>query len=223
MLKHIALGTDFVDYYNYDGNALPIRPLSTYELDEALKKSVGGISPLIFNEFVKFKLNLIEDSEIKITKHNYESFLDFHNEFDHWIVYYSIKDFQDSDFSKPDYEGEYKKYDDWNADFPKGYYKVREMKYVHKIAEKIMSMTNQPETKLMKILENDEGQILATFVHYFHVPLADKAWKLTPLQQKYIIFSRPGAPEYVEDVEKIPGIKGGTMEEIAKQLKDMGL
>lgn len=223
MLNHIALGTDFKEYYNYDGNPLPIRPLSTFEMDEILKKSVGGVSPFIFDKWIEFKLGLLEeDEEIELNQDNYNSFLDFNSKMDHWIVYYSMKDFQPTEFSKPDYEGEFEDdFDDWSMRYPKGYYQVRKMKHVHEIADRVISMTIQPETKLMEVLTNDQGVTLATMVHAFHVPLTDKAWKLTPLQTKFIFFSRPGAPEIVEDVSEIPGITGGTMEEITKKLREM--
>lgn len=225
MIKYIALGTDCKEYFNYDGKPLPIRPLSTFELDQAFLKAIEGVSPLIFDSVIKLKLGVIEDDkQINFDKNTYKDFLKYYNEIDYWVVYFSIKDFQEEDFSFPDFDGEFAdKFDDWKEDKPKGYYLVRNMKYVHKLSSDIIQMTSQPVEKLMEVLANAEGKVLATMVHSFHQPLASEAWKLTPLQTTFIFYTRPGAPQILKNVEDLPGIKRGTIEDITKQLINMGL
>lgn len=223
MLKYIKLGTKAKEFFNYDGNPLPIRPLSTYELDQAFVMAVEGISPLIFDAVISSKLDVYESQEIIITKDNYKAFLEYYSEIDYWVVYFAMKDFQDEEFSMPDYSGEFKDdFVDWDVEKPKGYYMVRNMKYIHKIARDIKNMTEQPVESLMEILKNKEGQLLATMVHAFHVPLASEAWQLTPLQTDFIYYTRPGAPVIVDDIKDVPGIKGGTLEDITNQLREFG-
>lgn len=224
MIKYISLGTDCKEYFNYDGKPLPIRPLSTYELDEILKKAVEGLSSIVFEKVVKLKLNVLDKKEeIKLDKNKYKDFLTYYNEVDYWTVYYAMKDFQSEKFSMPDYEGEFKDdFEDWVGNKPKGYYIVRKMKYVHKISDDIMNMTSPRMEELVSIIENDQGKILATIVHKLNTPLVSKAWELTPFQTKFLYYTRDGAPEIVESIDDVPGIKKGNFNEITKQLKEMG-
>jgi len=224
MIKYIQLGTDCKEYFFYDGKPLPIRPLSSYELDQAFLKAVEGVSPIIFESVINLKLNLKEDIDIKLNKNNYKDFMSYYNEVDYWIVYFAMKDFQEEDFSFPDYEGKFREeFEDWDMKKPTGYYYVRKMKYVHDISKDISNMSSQSPDKLMEILINAEGKTLATLVHKFHQPLNSKAWKLTPLQTYFIYYSRPGAPQIVKTVEELPGIKKGKYSDILKQLEAMGL
>lgn len=223
MLKYIKLGTDCKEYFYYDGEPLPIRPLSSYELDQAFLKAVGSVSPLIFDSVINLKLNLKEEFDIKLNKNNYKDFMTYFNEIDYWIVYFSIKDFQEEDFSFPDYEGSFKEeFEDWDPKKPKGYYLVRKMKYVHEISKDITNMSSQSPDKLMEVLTNSAGKTLATLIHTFHHPLNSKAWKLTPLQTYFVYYSRPGAPQVVKTVEELPGIKRGKYSDIVKQLESLG-
>jgi len=124
-----------------------------------------------------------------------------------------MKDFQDESFSQPNYEKDKK--------YPNGYYIVKKMKYVHHISEDIQYMTSQPLIKLRQTLKNTKGKILASTVHIYHVPLANEAWKLTPLQETFLYYSRPDAPTIITDESELPGIKAGSLKDIAKQLNAM--
>ena len=227
IIKYIKLGTDAKEWFNYDGQALPIRPLSSYEIDEIMLKIIeDGIPPIVFESLYKVKMNLIdEDETIDITPQNYAYFFNYYNEIDYWTVYYSIKDFQEEDFSIPDFDCEFQEeYKDWNVNHPKGYYIVRKMKYIHEMAKDIRSMTTQPLIKLTSILSNNNGKVLATMVHRFHQPLASEAWKLTPLQEKFLYYSRSGAPEIIKDESELPGISGAmSIKEVTKQLRKLGI
>jgi hypothetical protein len=227
IIKYIKLGTDAKEWFNYDGQALPIRPLSSYEIDEIMLKIIeDGIPPIVFKSVYKVKMNLLDENEtIDINPQNYTYFFRYYNEIDYWTVYYGMKDFQDEDFSKPDYDEEYiDKYSDWDRANPKGYYIVREMKHVHDIAKDIRIMTSQPLLKLSSVLSNSDGKVLATMVHIFHQPLASKAWKLTPLQESFIYYSRRGAPQIIKDESELPGISGViSLKEVTEKLMQMGL
>jgi len=225
LLKYITLGIENKEYYNYNGNPLPIRPISTFERDQALLNALEGISPLIFDKVIKVKLNLLdEDEDFKLDKNNYKDFLLYYNEIDYWTVYYSMKDFQDEEFSMPDYNDEFKEISNWKAENPKGYYIIKQMNDVHKIAKDVLTMSDAPIIKLVEVLQNAEGQELAVMIHRFNVPLASAAWKLTPLQTKFIFYSSSDAPIVVESKADLPGIKSGsTLQEVTEQLKEMGL
>ena len=212
ILKYIKLGTNAKEWFNYDGEALPIRPLSTFELDSILEKIIKeGITQQTFESIYKIKHKLIDkESVVMTTKEDYLQFFHYLNEIDYWIVYYAMKDFQDESFSQPDYEKD--------EHYPNGYYIVKKMKYVHNIAEDIQSMTSQPLIKLKQVLQNNRGKVLASTVHTFHVPLANEAWKLTPLQETFLKYSAPGSPMIIDSEEDLPGIKSGFLKDIAKQL-----
>lgn len=223
--KYIALGTDYKEWFNYDGKPLPIRPLSTYELDEVLRHVVEkGVSPFIFESVIKVKFNMAHpDQRVDLDQKHYTNFAKYYNELDYWTVYYSMKDFQPEEFSEPDFDEEFEKYPEWEPTHPKGYYIVKKMKYIHELADKIRSMTTQPLTNLVEVLSNNKGKILASRIHQFHVPLASEAWKITPLQSKFMYYSRSGAPQILKSEKDLPGIKAGTMQEIVEQMKELGL
>ena len=225
LLKYIELGTSHKEWFNYDGQALPIRPLSSYELDQALLKAIQeGISQKALQSVIKIKLKLQDkDSKIDLNIEDYQDFLKYYNEIDYWVVFFAMKDFQPENFSLPDYNGEFEKeFDDWNENKEKGYYIVRKMKYIHKMAEDIINMTDQPVTKLIEVVTNTKGKILASCIHAFHQPLVSEAWKLTPLQQKFMLYSSPDSPTLLRDESELPGIKSGRLIDIVNQLKGMG-
>lgn len=223
ILKYIQLGTNAKEYFNYDGNPLPIRPLSTYEMDQIFLKVIKeGITQSTFKNLIDLKLNLINPNvKIPLNQENYSEFAKYYNEVDYWIVYNSMKDFQPEKFKMPDYEGEFRdKFVNWESDNPKGYYIVKQMKYVHNIARDVKNMTSQPIEKLVEILRNGRGQALATRVFSLNTPLASEAWKLTPLQHKFLYYGKPGAPTLLTDESELPGVKAGmTMREVVKILK----
>ncbi|NHJ40122.1 MAG: hypothetical protein FK731_08830 [Asgard group archaeon] len=225
LLKYIELGTDYKEWFNYDGQPLPIRPLSSYELDQALLKALQeGISQNTFRSVVMAKLKLYDtNTKIDLDIENYQHFVNYFNEIDYWVVFFGMKDFQPEKFSQPDYNGEFENdFDDWIDNKEKGYYIVRKMKYVHKIAEDIINMTDQPVVKLVEVISNTKGKVLASCVHAFHQPLSSEAWKLTPLQQKFILYSSPNSPKLLKSEEDLPGFKQGRLIDIINQFKKMG-
>jgi len=226
ILRYIELGTNAKEWFNYDGNPLPIRPLSSYEMDSIMLTIIqGGITQSTFKQLTEVKLNLLDPSEkIKLDPDNYAEFFKFYNETDYWVVYHAMKDFQEESFSMPDYDKEFSdKFADWKPVNPKGYYIVRQMKFVHDIAKNVKNMTSQPSSKLVEILKNRKGKVSASRVFVLNTPLVNEAWKLTPLQSEFLYFTRPGAPIILKDESELPGIKAGTMEEVMEQLKKMGM
>jgi hypothetical protein len=225
ILKYIKLGTNSKEWFNYDGTPLPIRPLSTYEMDEILEKIITeGITQQTFTSIYKIKFNLFNQKEkVEVSQKNYLEFFNYLNIIDYWMVFYSMKDYQEEEFSKPDYSEEFRdEFDDWREDTPKGYFIVKKMKYVHQLAKDIQYMTSQPLTALARVLKNKSGKTLASMVFKFHIPLANEAWKLTPLQETFLYYGDPSGPTLLESEKDLPGIKAGTMGDIAKQLMCLG-
>lgn len=225
MMKYIALGTDCKEFFNYDGKPLPIRPLSTYELDRVFIQAVEGVSSFIFDSVIKLKLGLVKsEQEIDLNKNNYRDLLTYFNEIDYWTVYFAMKDFQPEDFSMPDFSKEFRdEFEDWDENKPKGYYCVRKMKYVHRLSSDIMSMTIQPSEQLVEVMTNTDGKTLASLIHRFHQPLASEAWKLTPLQVSFIYYTRDGAPIMLKSIKDLPGITRAPLKDIMQKFKDMGM
>ncbi|MBD3352111.1 MAG: hypothetical protein GF364_11545 [Candidatus Lokiarchaeota archaeon] len=223
-LKYIKLGIKTKEWFNYDGTPLPIRPLSSYEIDQIMETFVlEGITQSTFETIYKIKLKLAEDETVDISnKAKYIEYLHFFNEFDYWTVYHAMKDFQPNKFSQPDYEREFfDEFDDWVQDRPKGYYLVRKMKFVHNIAEDVRKMTNAPTDELVGLLRSNNGKLLASLVFRRHVPLVNEAWKLTPLQEYFMYYGDPSGPTLLKNESELPGIKAGTLKDVAAQLNKL--
>lgn len=219
LYKYVTQGVNAKEFFNYEGNPLPIRPLTTYEMDQVFLKVIKeGITQTIFDSLIKVKLNLVaSDEKIKVKKSDFFDFVNFYNELDYWMVYFAVKDFQE-DFEEPDFKGEFKNdFDDWSPQKPRGYYIVRKMQKIHDIAEKIKGMTTAPTDALVEFIRNAKGQLLASIIYRAHVPLASEAWKLTPLQTKFLLNTRPDGPVILKDKGELPGVKAGmTVKEVFK-------
>ena len=90
---------------------------------------------------------------------------DYYKEIDYWICYYSMKDFQPEDFSIDD---------------------VRKMKYIHDLSQKILNMSSSNDKAIMEIINSIDGKLLGNIIFNFNVPITDEAWKVTPLQYRFL-------------------------------------
>jgi hypothetical protein len=119
-LKHIKLGTKEVLYYPYNEGRepLPLRPISSFELDQCFYNSLDFINDeKIAHLVVNLRINLIEGKEkIKVSKEGYKKLSIFYDTVNYWIVYYAMKDFQDDWFTKPNF--------DKIGSYPKGFYEL---------------------------------------------------------------------------------------------------
>ena len=96
MIKHITYGTDEVFHFNYNGEQLPLRPISSYELDQCFFNALKGATKETAEIFLKLKMGLIKGTQ----KFNYDNELlsnlrDYFDNLDYWVVYYGMKDFQE--------------------------------------------------------------------------------------------------------------------------------
>lgn len=196
LLKHITLGTSEVLYYPYKGGKepLPLRPLSSFELDQCFYKSFDNATdPKLVGFLIKYRLEIIRGTQEinfdEIPNEKYINLLKLIYNTNYWVVYESMKDFQDEDFRKPDYDKEEK--------YPKGYYIVKQMNEVHEIAELIMDTSSQPDSVIKEILSDKFGRDVAYAVYYLNVPLAELK-KLTKLQKKYLVLSNGNLDTYAE-------------------------
>jgi len=214
MIKYLKLGAKAVDVYDYDGLPLSFRPLYTWELDDALEKSLEGASVTTINLIVKLRLQVnIDEKELQLD--NPEQIREMQHHLlllDYWIVYHGIKDFQPSEFSEIDVE----------TGNPRGFDLIRtKFKYVHEIATKILAVSKPPDAVVREVVKSSEGKVIATIHYRFNVPLVSKQWEMTPFQRDFLILSNPIIQEEAaisEARDKVAIKSGMTLEEAMKRL-----
>jgi len=187
ILKHITLGTSEVLYYpyNFGTEPLPLRPLSSFELDECFYKSLECAEPKIVGFLIKYRAGFVKgETKIDVSEIPNEKFIQLKKALDNtnlWIVYHAMKDFQDPEFQEPDY--------DELDSFPKGFYIVKKMNEVHEIAEFVLLTSTQDEDVIKEVVEDNLGREIAYITYYLNVPLADIS-KLTSLQRNYLVYTK---------------------------------
>lgn len=180
ILRHIKLGVKEVFYYDYDGNVLPLRPISSYELDDCFYKALDYATPEVADLVIKLRLNLKKgNQEVDFSNQDYLSLQKHYDAISYWIVFHSMKDFQDEDFKIPIYKED--------ELLPKGMFQIREMNYIHDIANIIVNASYRPKNILKQIIKDKRGRDIATLVFYLNIPLADIP-DITRLQRDYLIY-----------------------------------
>jgi hypothetical protein len=203
MIRHISLGTNEVIYYNYFGEQLPLRPISTFELDDCFYNALKFADEEIADLVVKIKLRLIKPKTIiEFDNNRYAELQKYYSSIDYWIVFFSMKNFQDEEFAKP-IDGT-----------PNGLHLVRKMRDIHKIARFILDASYQPKEIIREIVTSDDGKVVASIVFNLNVPLTDYS-KMTKLQRDFLVFSKLGGGK----TRKIS--KSGDKMKIRKQLKEV--
>jgi len=183
ILRHIKLGIDEVFYYDYNGQSLPLRSISSYEMDDCFYKSLKYSTKQTVEFIIKLRLKLIDDKEeVDIPPEEFLSLQKHYDTISYWVVYYSMKDFQNEDFSKHilDDDGDF---------IPQGILTIRNMNYVHNIASFILDTSFKPKEILQEIIKDDEGLEIGYVVHYLNQPL-NKIGNLTKLQRDYLVHSK---------------------------------
>ena len=162
-------------FYQSGDISIPLRALSDYEIDEARYAAMDNADDKIAGILLKVRLGLLNGSKIKfeaIPKQMYAAYAKFIIDVDMWIVYYAMCDFMPPDFTIND---------------------VKKLRHVHKMAFEILNYSVKPQEEVIKFVSTKEGKRLATLIYKFHVPLTDKMWKLTPLQEQFMTLSHPDA------------------------------
>jgi len=178
MIKHISLGTTEVYQYDYFGESLPLRPISSVELDECFYNTLKFLGAEVSNLVVKLKLSLVKPKEeIELDNQKLAVLQKYYNEVDYWIVFFAMKDFQDEEFSTT------------VSGIPKGFHLVKKMRKVHEIAKIVLGFSYQPEEVIKEIIKSDEGEILANVIFTLNVPLTEIS-KMTKLQRDFLLYSR---------------------------------
>lgn len=203
MIKHISLGTNEVFYYNYFGEQLPLRPISTFELDECFYNALAFAENEIAELVVKLKLRLISPkTKIELDNKKYAELQKYYNSLDYWIVFFAMKDFQDEDFTKPE------------NGFPRGLHFVKTMRDVHKIAKEVLNASYQPKEVIQEIVRSSDGKVIASIVFNLNVPLSEYS-KITNLQRDFLVLSKitGGKPRKISMT--------GDVVKVRKQLKEV--
>jgi len=181
-LRHIKLGVKEVFYYDYDSNALPLRPISSYELDDCFYKALEYATGKVADLIIKLRLNLIEKSEqVDFSNEDYLSLQQHYDTISYWVVFHSMKDFQDEDFKIPIFKND--------EILPKGMFQIREMSYIHDIANKIINTSYRPKEFIKQIVKDEYGKEIAYLNLYLNIPLASIP-DITKLQTSYLIYSK---------------------------------
>lgn len=184
----IKRGKDYSFFYDYDGEKIRLRPLSSFEFDDAQYRALDGIDPHVAGIIVRIRLNLHRDNKFnldEIPEWMYKGYAKFINEYDYWVVYHALKDFY------PDTDIE----------------TVREMKYVHAMATAvILASTPLSKREITRFVKTKEGMELGELVFRYHQPL-DFVRNLTPLQEEFLYYADPSreVPEIItkEELYKI--------------------
>ena len=181
-LRHIKLGVTEVFYYDYDGNALPLRPISSYELDDCFYEALEYATSKVVDLVIKLRLKLIKKSEeVDFNNQDYLSLQKHYDAISYWVVFHSMKDFQDEDFKIPIFkDGEI---------LPKGIFKIRKMSHIHNIANIIVNSSYKPKEFIKQIVKDELGKEIAYLTLYFNVPLANIP-NITRLQKDFLVYSK---------------------------------
>lgn len=185
ILKHIKLGINEVIYFDYEGQPLSLRPITSLEMDESFYKALSYTPTKIAKFVVELKLSIIKPLEaLELSNEGYAALQKYFNDINYWFVYHGMKDFQDEEFKEPDYSKD--------EQFPKGFYMVQKMNYVHEIANLILTHSNAPKEVIKEVIKTTEGKTLGTLIFYLNVPLTDESWKLTRIQKSFLYYSKLG-------------------------------
>jgi len=181
-LRHIKLGVNEVFYYDYDGNALPLRPISSYELDDCFYQALTYATANVANLVIKLRLKIIKKSQnVDFTNEDYLSLQRHYDSISYWIVFHSMKDFQDEDFSIPAFEND--------EVLPKGMFEIRKMNHIHNIASLVVNSSYRPKEFVKQIIKDGLGKEVAYLTLYFNVPLATIP-DITRLQRDFLVYSK---------------------------------
>jgi len=201
MIKHITHGINEVIYFNYNGEKLPLRPISSYELDQCFYNALKGAKKETAEIFFKLKMDIIKGSqEITYDNNLLAELRNYFDNLDYWVVYYGMKDFQDDSFS----------FDD-----------IKTMQHVHEMARHIYGASYQPKEIIEEIIRDKEGRHVATIVFNLNVPLGELS-KLTKLQRDFLILSKLEKQKRIKpkhsisksgDTMKLGDILGGLINE----------
>jgi len=182
VLRHIKLGVKEVFYYDYDGNALPLRPISSYELDDCFYKALEGATPKVADLVIKLRLKLKEgNQEVDFSNEDYVSLQKHYDAISYWAVFHAMKDFQNEDFLTPFFKDD--------EILPKGIFQIRKMNYIHDIAKLIIDYSYRTKEVIKQIIKDDSGKEIAYLNFYFNIPLANFP-DITKLQRDFLIYSK---------------------------------
>jgi hypothetical protein len=79
---------------------------------------------------------------------------------------------------------------------------VQKMQYIHEIADKVLKMSGRSRKEIVELIKTPDGRELAQIVYYYHIPLTDAAWKLTPLQKEFLFWTSANAPKVVNSLDE---------------------
>lgn len=194
--------------YNNGRDPLPLRPLSSFELDQCFYNSLERASEKVASLIIKLKLKMIDrNKEVNVSEEGYANLTKFFDYVDYWIVYYAMKDFQDEEFSKPNF----------TTKFPIGFDFILNMTKIHEIANFVLDASRESKEVIKEIIRDESGREIAQMVFYLNIPLATIN-DITKLQRDYLIYSKTGVIPAKKDSYVVSG-ETMTVEELLKRFK----
>ena len=199
-LKKLREGKCLTDVFDYDGEEITFRAVTSAEFDEAKYMSLEGVDDKLAGYILKVRLGMLDDKKIDPDKLKEKdvlmrNYIKYMLEFDYWVVYHAMKDFQPRDFSFSD---------------------VKKMRYVHDLAQKAIHMSSENLRIVKSFVYTEEGKRLASLVFKYHQPLVNSALDVTPLQYSFLKESNPDKPAEVKDLNEL----GRLLPYIGRALKD---
>ena len=130
----------------------------------------------------KLRLKIIDKAEdVDFSNEDYLSLQKHYDAISYWVVFHSMKDFQDEDFKKPIVKN--------NEILPEGIFQIRKMNHIHDMANIIVNSSYKPKNVIKQIIKDKSGRNIASLVFYLNIPLADMP-DITKLQRDYLIYSK---------------------------------
>ena len=203
LLEKVRKGIAIKSFFNYDGELIPVRAITSAEADDARYNTMGLLDYKLAKLMMRLRLGEITGEKIDYSEIHPDllrEYLRYLKETDYWIVYHGMKDFQPDDFTVDD---------------------VYKMRLVHEMAEYIIMLSSAPADIIIDEISTEQGQELAKIVYEFKVPLTNEAWKMTPLQHQFMRWASPDAPKKVaENIDELGNILpriGDAMNRVTKR------
>lgn len=182
MLNYIRKGILAREFFSYNDITITLRPLASMELDEAQDAAYSEINDIrIIKTIMDIRLGKVELSKnMPQNPEYYDKIRRFYNTVDYHIAFLAMRDFI-KDLTIED---------------------VKTMQYVHEIVDKVLKISGRTKKEIIEFIKTSDGRELAQIIHYYHVPLTDAAWKLTPLQKEFLYWTSENAPKVVNSLDE---------------------
>jgi hypothetical protein len=179
----------------YQGHEITLRPLTSWEIDEAEKCAMNEVDKRLIISLALIKAEKLNIQNVNDTPPElYKALVNYYKTVEYYLVLYGMKDFMPSDFSIAD---------------------VKLMQQVHEIAGIILKISKAKRDAIREVINTPEGKALLEIVYTFYVPLTDSAWKLTNLQKEFLYLGNDNTPKQVaKSFAEFDEMNGGCLKDV---------